>query len=91
MVKKVRKIIALNEDGHRIGSTHHNATIPDDVVDEIRDLHEDEGWPYSKLAEHFNLGKSTIQKICNYSRRAQTPMNWKTIEEYEDTDKEKSE
>jgi ribosome-binding protein aMBF1 (putative translation factor) len=74
-----RVIIAVNENGYRIGMSHHNAKIPDEVVEKIRDLHEEEGIGYFKLAQIFKLSKSVVQKICNYERRAQTPMGYKTI------------
>lgn len=77
-VRQVRRVIALNAAGMRIGETHHNATISDATVDQIRDLREDEGWTYARLAEHFGIGYSTIAKICTYERRAQTPERWKT-------------
>lgn len=80
MVKK-RKVIALNDQGYRIGMSHHNAHIPDEIVDKIRDLHEDDGIGYGTLAKMFNLKKSCVQKICNYERRAQTPYAYKTIKE----------
>ena len=76
-----RVIIALNENGYRIGSSHHNAKIPDEVIDEIRDLHEEQGIGYRKLAKMFGLTRSSVQKICNYERRAQTPDRYKTVRE----------
>lgn len=72
-------VIAVNENGYRIGASHHNARIPDDVIDKIRDLHEDQQIGYRRLAKMFNLPRSCVQKICNYERRAQTPDRWKTI------------
>lgn len=72
-------IIAINEYGKRIGETHHNARIPDAIVDAIRDRHEDDGLGYIALAKEFNLSKNTIRKICTYERRAQTPVRWKRI------------
>ena len=77
--KGIRVIVAVNELGYRIGMSHHNARIPDETIDKIRDLHEEEGVSYGKLAIMFNLHKSVIQKICNYERRAQTPDRYKTI------------
>ena len=72
-------LVALNERGYRVGLSHHNAHIPDEVIDAIRDLHEDAGLGYRKLARQFSLSRSTVQKICNYDRRAQTPDRWKRM------------
>lgn len=71
--------VQINERGYRIGISHHNATVPDQVVDKIRDMHEDELIGYRKLSKIFNLSRSYIQKICNYERRAQTTYSWKTV------------
>lgn len=79
-VKPKKVIVAVNEQGYRIGSSHHNCRLSDEVVDQIRDMHEDEGLGYRKIAKHFNLKRSTVQKICNYERRAQTPDRWKKVE-----------
>ena len=83
MVKHKRKVIALNDQGYRIGSSHHNSTIPDELIDTIRDLHEDDALGYRKLAKMFNMSINTVRKICTYERRAQTPDRWKTINEPE--------
>lgn len=72
-------VIAVNEQGYRIGMSHHNARISDEIVDRIRDLHEEENIGYRRLAQMFGLTRSVIQKICTYERRAQTPGRWKTI------------
>lgn len=72
-------IIAVNEQGYRIGSSHHNARIPQDVVDRMRDLHEDELIGYRRLAKMFGLSRSVVAKICKYERRAQTPDRWKRV------------
>lgn len=74
-----RQVIALNERGKRIGETHHNSSIPDAVVDRIRERHEEDGMGYVELAKEFNLSKNTISKICRYERRAQTPARYVTV------------
>jgi hypothetical protein len=79
-------IIAVNEQGYRIGSSHHNATISDEVVDKMRDLHEDDGIGYRRLAKMFNLSRSVVAKLCKYERRAQTPQRWKKVVKNESED-----
>jgi hypothetical protein len=74
-----RVVVALNESGYRIGQSHHNAWIPDVIVDLIRCGHEDYGWGYVKLATMFVLSKNTVRKICTYERRAQTAERWVTV------------
>lgn len=79
MNQKKVVIIAVNERGHRIGESHHNAKIPQEIVDRMRDLHEDEGVTYEALAKMFNLTVPTVAKICRYERRAQTPDRYKRV------------
>jgi hypothetical protein len=62
-----------------MGETHHNALIPDALVDRMRDRHEDDGLGYRKIAREFNVALTTVRKICTYERRAQTAERWKTI------------
>lgn len=77
--RKEAKVIALNERGFRIGATHHNATIPEETVQRIRYLHEEEGIGYRRLARMFNLRRDTVVKICRYERRGQVPSSWKRV------------
>ena len=72
-------ILAYNDQGRRIGEQHHNARIPDAIVDRIRDRHEDDGLGYKALSFEFSLSVNTIRKICTYERRAQTPERWKRV------------
>lgn len=71
--------IAINETGKRIGEDHQNATLTNDQVDRIRDLHEDHDLTYDQLAAMFSVSKSCIAGICQYRRRAQTPFGFKRL------------
>jgi hypothetical protein len=75
--RKEAQVIALNEHGHRIGETHHNATIPEETVQRLRYLHEEEGIGYRRLAKMFNLRRDTVIKICRYERRGQIAHAWR--------------
>jgi AraC-like DNA-binding protein len=75
----IRTLVAVNEDGRRIGETHHRARISDELVEAIRDRHEYDHWGYRRIAKAFGLRRSTVQKICGYERRIQRPITWKTV------------
>jgi transposase len=77
-------IVAVNEFGYRIGSPHHNCTVSDEVIDKIRDLHEDDGMSYGKIAKLLDLSKNFVAKVCRYERRAQTPDRWKRVKQHDD-------
>ena len=77
--RALRVMVAVNEQGRRIGETHHNALLSDALVDQIRDRHEDDKIGYRKIAREFGVSRTTVIKICTYQRRAQTADRYKTI------------
>ena len=74
-----REYIAVNDQGYRINSSHHNCRIDQTIVDAIRELREDFDLGYGTLSTIFSLPRWTISKICKYLIRGQTPDRWKTI------------
>lgn len=79
--------VAVNENGYRIGETHHRAKYPDTLVDLIRAYHEDRGLSYAQIAIRLRGMKlkvcvpvRTIAKICRYEIRAQTPERHKRVQ-----------
>ena len=80
----MRKTIAVNESGYRLGEDHHHARLSNEQVDRIRDLHEEHGLSYTQLAAMYSVSKSSIADICQYRRRAQTPFGYKTLNVEED-------
>lgn len=73
------KLVAVNENGQRVGETHPRARLTDADVDLIRELREDHGLTYQQLADKFDVSKSLIRYICKYQRRAQTPATWRRV------------
>ena len=59
-------VIGMNENGYRIGMSHQNCTISQEIVDKMRDMHEDEMVGYRRLSAIFGIRRSTVQKICKY-------------------------
>ena len=74
-----KKFVAINEDGRRIGSSHHNSTVSDETIDLIREMHEDKHMGYRKIAQELNICRHFVAKVCRYERRAQTPAGWKKV------------
>jgi hypothetical protein len=70
-------LIGYSEYGKRIGETHHNARIPDVVVERIRDRHEYGHLGYVALSREFGIALTTVRKICTYERRAGRVERWK--------------
>lgn len=59
---------AISDCGRIIGESHPRAKLTDKQVDMLRDLN-DEGIGYRRLAKMFNLPRSTVACICQYTRR----------------------
>jgi hypothetical protein len=72
-------MVAVNDRGYRIGESHFNARIPDAVIDQIRERHEDDAISYAACSKEFSLSLPTVKKILLYQRRAQTPARWKAL------------
>jgi len=72
--------VPVNDRGIGIGQYHHRSTIPDEIVDQMRDLHEIRGLSYMQLAMKFKLNYHYVKKICRYERRAQIPHDWKRVD-----------
>lgn len=71
--------VAVDENGLRIGETHHMAKLTDVQVDQIRDLREHDGITYPELARRFGVTTRSIKSICDYSRRATTVARWEVV------------
>lgn len=84
--QRMRKTIAVNEQGRRVGEDHQHAKLTNEQVDRIRDLHEDHGLSYLQLAKMYFVSKQTIASICQYQRRAQTPFGFRTLNIGDDDD-----
>jgi DNA invertase Pin-like site-specific DNA recombinase len=77
---RTRKV-AVNELGRWIGSSHPKAKLTDAQVDDIRSRREDQGQSTAYIARALGVPRRTVRDILNYSRRAQTPVDWKKIDD----------
>lgn len=77
----VKRTIAINERGLRIGQDHQNAVLTDAEIDLMLRLREADPktWSYRKLAEKFEVSKSAVRWYCIGGRRAQTATEWKVV------------
>jgi len=51
------------------GERHHKATLTDHEIDLIRELREEYGFGYRRLAKKFEVSRETIRSICAYRTR----------------------
>ena len=66
----MQKLIALNENGRRIGESHPRAKLLDQEVDQVLALLE-AGLSYAEVALKFDVSKSCVAHIANGRRRGQ--------------------
>lgn len=79
-MQKIIRYVATNDRGLRIGESHPNCKYTDQVVDQLREMHEDFGMTYKKISETTGIPRHTVRRICSYERRAQTYEKWKKVE-----------
>lgn len=73
------KRIPLGERGTPLGDHNARTVIPDAIVEELRDLHEQDGLGWRKIARLFPAYRArTIKAIIYYERRNVTPVRWKS-------------
>ena len=77
--RRLFRLVALNERGHRIGESHPRAKYSDALINRLRDLHEQEGLGCRKLARMFHLDVRYVQRVLSYERRCQVARDWKRI------------
>ena len=74
----MKRVVAVNERGLRIGEDHRLAKLTNDEVDRLLEL-RDEGWSYRQLANAFEISKSCARNICKGYRRCQCAAKYKTV------------
>lgn len=76
---KIIRYVAINDRGLRIGKYHQRCKHTDELVDRIRDMHEEQGLGYRKIAFMLEISRHTVRDICRYTVRAQTYEKWKAV------------
>jgi hypothetical protein len=68
--QKMQKLVALNENGRRVGEAHPRAKLLDSEVDQVLAL-LDAGLSYAEVAIKFEVSKSCVAHIATGRRRGQ--------------------
>jgi hypothetical protein len=74
----MRKIVALNERGYRIGESHPRATIPQGTVDLVFEYAEDRHMTVTAISHELGLAKSYVSSVLHGKLRGQLPESWVT-------------
>lgn len=75
-----RRQIGVTAEGRRAGQWHQNAILTDREVEQMRNLHERDGWTAKDLAAKFDVSKSLAEKILRYEKRVARVERMKTVE-----------
>lgn len=75
----VKRTVAVNEKGKRIGEDHPRAKLTNHEVELIRQLHA-EGWGgYKRLGGKFGVSWAMVRDVVKGRRRCQVAMGWRTV------------
>jgi hypothetical protein len=74
----IKKQIAVNESGRRIGEDAPHARLSNKQVDLVLDDH-DGGMGYKRLAKKYNVSIRSVRDILSFKRRSQTIAGWKMV------------
>lgn len=72
----MRKFVAVNERGLRIGQDHPKAVLTDAEVARLLDLHE-QGFGQKRLAEMFDVSRRTVRGYLSGRTRCQLPAGFR--------------
>lgn len=75
----VKRLVAVNANGLRIGDSHPRSKLSNAEVDEMRDIYENGECGCTRLARKFGISKTLAYYICTYQRRVQTIEGHKVI------------
>lgn len=70
------RMIAVNEQGRRIGESHPRAVLSDHEVDLVLEL-LDSGLSQRVVAEKMEVSRRCVRDIASGRRRAQVPAAWR--------------
>jgi hypothetical protein len=76
--QKIAKMVAVNENGQRVGETHPRAKLTDHEVELLLEL-RGEGFSYGWLAVKFEISKKHAWRICTGVARGQTPARHRRV------------
>lgn len=74
----MKKLVAVNDRGRRIGQDHPRAVATDRDVDLVFEL-RDSGLTYQQIADKMELPKATVQHWLTGRRRCQHASRFKRV------------
>lgn len=73
-------LVAVNENGYRIGESHHRSKLTDKQVDLARELHDAGVMGYDRLSRLFNVSRTCIKRVVKCETRWQIAAKFKKVD-----------
>lgn len=71
------KTIGVNQNGRPVGQHHPRAKLTDGEAALIREEYASGLWSYARLADKFEISKSTVRDIVVGRRRQDEPVEYR--------------
>lgn len=73
------RLVAINENGKRIGEDHYNAKYSNHEIDQVNEL-KDSGLGYKRISKIMEMPIRTVRDIVSGKRRCQSNCGFKKCE-----------
>lgn len=74
---RIIRLVGTNDRGVAIGQYHPRAKYPDELIDQIREMREDQKLTTREIAARTGVSRRMVRDVCAYTKRAQTYTNWR--------------
>ena len=74
---RIIRLVGTNDRGIAIGQYHPRAKYPDELIDQIREMREDQGLTWREIVSRTGVSMRMVRDVCAYVYRAQTYTNWR--------------
>jgi len=74
---RIIRLVGTNDRGVAIGQYHPRAKYPDELIDQIREMREDQGLTWREIVSRTGVSMRMVRDVCAYTKRAQTYTNWR--------------
>jgi len=74
---RIIRLVGMNDRGVAIGQYHPRAKYSDEMIDQIREMREDQGLTWREIVSRTGVSMRMVRDVCAYVYRAQTYTNWR--------------
>lgn len=74
---RIIRLVGTNDRGVAIGQYHPRAKYPDELIDQIREMREDQRLSTREISARTGMSRRMVRDVCAYVYRAQTYTHWR--------------